>query len=91
MGDKVIDVVIWVNIVWRIRMWYIAMMYGYGIWMDGIWRWYMTIGIGMTMVMSTGITGMSTKGCRDYVTNKDMVCRGGSNSIAKYCNTFEIL
>ena len=51
----------------------------------------MTIGIGMTMVMSTGITGMSTKGCRDYVTNKDMVCRGGSNSIAKYCNTFEIL
>ena len=48
----------------------------------------MTIGIGMTMAMSTG---MSTKGCRDYVTNKDMVCRGGSNSIAKYCNTFEIL
>ena len=51
----------------------------------------MTIGIGMTMAMSTGITAMSTKGCRDSVTNKDMVCRGGSNSIAKYCNTFEIL
>ena len=51
----------------------------------------MTIGIGMTMAMSTGITAMSTKGCRDSVTNKDMVCRGGSNIIAKYCNTFEIL